>query len=156
AFVASLQIDAAVASALPRRLRHVGDAEFDVQLELARELLLGDDVAPAHLHDAAVEELEASRRLAVALDPAIERLAVKEHERAGRSGHARHVLAVLGLRKLQVGDAAVRFLRDGRTDSGEEKQKGETRSACEHEVLLCGRDFVALYVMFYSATDANF
>ena len=57
-FVASLDIDAAVAPALALGLWHVGHAKFDVQLEFAFEFLLGDDVAgPVDFHDAAVEQL---------------------------------------------------------------------------------------------------
>src|SRR5205823_5084013 len=53
-FISSLDINAAVALGLTFRSRHVGNSEFDVQLEMAVELLLGDDVAAFDLHDSAV------------------------------------------------------------------------------------------------------
>src|SRR5262249_50879855 len=65
-FIAALDIDAAVAATLPLGLRHVGDAELDVQLESAVESLFGDDVAArSDLHGAAVDELPRGLGLAV-------------------------------------------------------------------------------------------
>src|SRR5204862_7810284 len=111
----ALGVDAAVAAALAARLRLVGNAELGVDLERAGELFLRDDVAAAgHLHGAAVDQLPVSRRLAVPLGPAVERLAVEEDDRAGRRRHRRLVLGVFGLGELDVIDGAIGIFLGGR------------------------------------------
>src|SRR5207253_1331550 len=74
-----LHVDAAVAAALAAGLGHVRDAELDVELEPALELVLGDDVAAVDLHGAAVHQLP-GRLAAPPLFPAVEALAVEEHD----------------------------------------------------------------------------
>ena len=85
------QVDAAVAAALSAGLGHVGHVEFQMELEVA-EPLLGHDIAAADGHDA-VGHRPVGRGLAVALDPAVEDLAVEEHDRPfGRLGAQRGVV----------------------------------------------------------------
>src|ERR1700757_4538896 len=67
--IAALHVNTAVAASLALGLGHIGDAKLDVQLEMAVELLFGDDIAAFDLHDSAVEDLPTRRRLAVGLDP---------------------------------------------------------------------------------------
>src|SRR5436189_213008 len=79
---------------------HVGDAELDVELEVAGELLLSHDVARFDdFHGVALDHLPA-RRLTVLLHPAVEGLAVEEDEGAVGRRDARHVNLVLGLLEL--------------------------------------------------------
>src|SRR5262249_55707614 len=122
-FVAALHIDAAVAASLAGCLWHIGDAELDVELEFAVELLLGDDVAaPLDLQDAAVEDFPMGRRFAVALGPAVERFAVEQYDRVLRRGDARRVFCVVGLDQLDVSDAAIEIL--GAAGAGEREDDG--------------------------------
>ena len=107
-FVAALEVDAGVAAALAGVLRLVGDAEFDVELELAVELLLGHDVAGAvDLHGPVVEDLPLGGGLAVGVGPVVETLAVEQDDGPFRGGGGLGVVLVLGILELEVGDVAV-------------------------------------------------
>src|SRR6266446_1144865 len=55
-FISSLHINAAIAPGLSLGFGHVRNSEFYVQLEMAVELLLRDDIATLHLHNSSVPD----------------------------------------------------------------------------------------------------
>src|SRR4029077_16804722 len=88
------------------RRAHIGHAELDVQREVAVKAPMSVDVASLSFHDAAFEQFPGPF-LAVAPDPAVETLAIEEHDGPLRRRHAFHVNFVLGFRQFQIADVAV-------------------------------------------------
>src|SRR5436190_9699808 len=78
-FIPSLDINAAVAPGLSLGFGHVRNSEFYVQLEMAVELLLCDDIAAFDLHDSSVEDRPTRRRFAIGLGPIVQALAVEQN-----------------------------------------------------------------------------
>ena len=124
--VAALEIDAAVAAPLALGLGHVGDAELDVEPEVAVERPPGLDVAPLDLHRAALDELPRRGRAVPGLDPLVQVLAVEQDDGAGRGRRRRDVDLVLGPGEFQVADVAVRPLAPRRRGGHQETdEKGD-------------------------------
>ena len=99
-FIPSLDINTAIAPGLSLGFGHVRDSEFHVQLEMAVELLLRDDIAAFDLHDSSVQDRPTRWRFAIGLGPIVQALTVEQDQSAFRGWCAGHIDFVLRLGNL--------------------------------------------------------